>query len=45
MNSFIYDAMAYGLTAIISLAMVGIIVLVNSLMGNGDVAMDEQGEE
>ena len=45
MNSFIYAAMAYGLTAIISLAMVGIIVLVNSLMGNGDAAMDEQGEE
>lgn len=34
--------MAYGLTAIISLAMVGIIVLVNSLMGNGDAATDEQ---
>lgn len=42
MNSFVYAAMAYGLTAIISLAMVGIIVLVNSLMGNGDAATDEQ---
>jgi hypothetical protein len=37
--------MAYGLTAIISLSMVGIIVLVNNLMSNGDASMDEQEVE
>ena len=45
MNSFVYAIMAYGLTAIISLVMVGIIVLVNKLMSNGDASMDGQEVE
>ena len=43
MNSIVYAVMAYGLTAIISLSMVGIIVLVNKLMSNGSA--DEQEVE
>lgn len=45
MNSFVYAVMAYGLTAIISLSMVGIIVLVNNLMSNGSASTDEQEVE
>lgn len=45
MNSFVYAFMAYGLTAVISLSMVGIIVLLNNLMSNGDASLDEQEVE
>lgn len=41
MNSILYAAMAYGLTALISLAMVGIIVVVNNLMGGNDASGEE----
>lgn len=41
MNSILYAAMAYGLTAVISLAMVGIIVVVNNLMGGNDASADD----
>jgi hypothetical protein len=33
MNSIAYALMTYGLTALISLAVVGLIVIINSLMG------------
>jgi hypothetical protein len=36
MNSIVYAFMAYGLTALISLAVVGLIVIINRLMGNSD---------
>lgn len=44
MNPIVYATMAYGLTALISLVMVGIIVLVNSLMKGSDEAAEEGGE-
>ena len=44
MNTIVYAAMAYGLTALISLVMVGIIVLVNNLMKGNDEAAEEGGE-
>jgi len=43
MNPIVYATMAYGLTALISLVMVGIIVLVNSLMKGSDEAAEEGG--
>jgi len=42
MNSIAYSLMAYGLTALISLSVVGIVVLVNSLMGGNSSSDDEQ---
>ncbi len=36
MDSIAYAFMAYGLTALISLAVVGLIVIINRLMGNSD---------
>jgi hypothetical protein len=40
MNAITYALMAYGLTAAISLAVVGLIVLINKLMG--DAPADSQ---
>lgn len=42
MNSIAYALMTYGLTAIISLAVVGLIVIINNLMGGNSSAGDEQ---
>jgi hypothetical protein len=41
MNSIAYACMAYGLTAVISLAVVGLIVIINKLMGGNAPAGDE----
>jgi len=43
MNSIEYAFMAYGLTALISLLVVGLIVIVNKLMG-GDTSIDTEQE-
>ena len=42
MNSIAYALMAYGLTALISLAVVGLIVIINKLMGGDSAFGDEQ---
>lgn len=42
MNSIAYAFMAYGLTAMISLAVVGLIVVINKLMGGNISPGDEQ---
>ena len=42
MNSFAYALMAYGLTIVISLAVVGIIVIINRLMGGNSLSANEQ---
>lgn len=42
MNSFAYALMAYGLTIAISLAVVGIIVFINRLMGGDSLSANEQ---
>jgi len=41
MNSIAYACMAYGLTALISLAVVGLIVIINKLMGGNSPDGDE----
>lgn len=45
MNSIAYALMAYGLTAFISLAVVGLIVIINKLMGGNSSADSEQGAD
>ncbi len=45
MNSIAYAFMAYGLTAFISLAVVGLIVIINKLMGGDSSAGNEQGAD
>jgi hypothetical protein len=45
MNSIAYAGMAYGLTAIISLAVVGLIVIINKLMGGSATSDSEQGAD
>jgi len=42
MNSIAYAFMAYGLTALISLGVVGLIVLINNLMGGNSDSGNEQ---
>ncbi|MCF6237791.1 MAG: hypothetical protein L3J79_03095 [Candidatus Marinimicrobia bacterium] len=42
MNSMTYAFMTYGLTALISLAVVGLIVIINKLMGGNSSAGNEQ---
>lgn len=42
MNSITYAFMTYGLTALISLAVVGLIVIINKLMGGNSSAGNEQ---
>jgi hypothetical protein len=42
MNSITYALMTYGLTALISLAVVGLIVIINKLMGGNSSAGNEQ---
>lgn len=42
MNSLTYALMTYGLTALISLAVVGLIVVINSLMGRTSHPGSEQ---
>jgi hypothetical protein len=42
MNSITYALMSYGLTAVISLAVVGLIVIINRLMGGNSPVGDEQ---
>lgn len=42
MNSLDYALMTYGLTAVISLAVVGLIVLINNLMGRTSSPGSEQ---
>lgn len=42
MNSFAYALMTYGLTALISLAVVGLIVIINKLMGGNSSSGNEQ---
>lgn len=42
MNSIAYALMTYGLTALISLAVVGLIVIINKLMGGNSVSGNEQ---
>jgi hypothetical protein len=45
MNSIVYALMTYGLTALISLAMVGLIVIINNLMRGNDTLNAEQETE
>ncbi len=42
MNGITYACMAYGLTAVISLAVVGLIVIINKLMGGNASSGNEQ---
>jgi hypothetical protein len=42
MNSIAYAFMAYGLTATISLAVVGLIVVINKVMGGNSSPGNEQ---
>ena len=42
MNGVAYSFMAYGLTALISLAVVGLIVIINLLMGGNSLPDNEQ---
>ncbi len=42
MDSITYAFMTYGLTALISLAVVGLIVIINKLMGGNSSAGNEQ---
>lgn len=42
MNSFMYVFLSYGLTALISMAVVGLIVIINGLMGGNSHPGDEQ---
>lgn len=42
MNSVTYAFMAYGLTAVISLGVVGLIVIINHLMGGNSLPDSEQ---
>lgn len=42
MNSFTYAIMTYGLTALISLAVVALIVIINKLMGGNPSPGSEQ---
>jgi hypothetical protein len=42
MNSITYALMTYGLTALISLAVVGLIVIINKLMGGNSSAGNGQ---
>lgn len=42
MNSITYALMAYGLTALISLSVVGLIVIINLLMGGNTQSDSEQ---
>jgi len=42
MNSITYAFMTYGLTALISLAVVGLIVIINKLMGGDSSPGTEQ---
>jgi len=45
MNSSLYALMTYGITALISLAVVGIIVIINRLMGgNSDSASEQEAD-
>lgn len=45
MNSITYAFMSYGLTALISLAVVGIIVIINKLMdGNSDSGQEQEAD-
>jgi hypothetical protein len=42
MNGTMYTLMTYGLTAMISLAVVGLIVIINKLMGGNSDTDNEQ---
>lgn len=44
MNSIAYACMAYGLTALISLAMVALIVIINNLMGGSDSGSEQEAD-
>jgi hypothetical protein len=44
MNSIAYALMAYGLTALISLAVVGLIVVINRLMGKSDSGNEQEAD-
>lgn len=45
MNSITYAFMSYGLTALISLAVVGLIVIINKLMGgNSDSGQEQEAD-
>jgi hypothetical protein len=42
MNSIAYACMAYGLTALISLLMVALIVVINNMMGGKDSGSEQE---
>ncbi len=44
MDSITYAFMAYGLTALISLAVVGLIVIINRLMGNSQSDSEQEAD-
>ena len=44
MNSITYAFMAYGLTAVISLVVVGIIVIINSLMSGPSDSVEQEAD-
>jgi hypothetical protein len=45
MNGITYAFMTYGLTALISLAVVGLIVIINKLMGgNSDSGQEQEAD-